>query len=111
MNVHSYPHIKFSPPILPIAIPKVTNMTLSAQWTMTNTDNVVANVAWDLFADPDPDTAGIDSQAHYEIMIWMAKYGGALPIGNQNGLCLDDPVKIGSLSLYVLSLFEALSSC
>ena len=40
-----------------------------------------ANVALDLFADLDPNAAQNETQASYEIMVWLASFGGAEPIG------------------------------
>ena len=40
-----------------------------------------ANVALDLFADLDPNAAQSEIQANYEIMIWLASFGGVEPIG------------------------------
>jgi hypothetical protein len=48
-----------------------------------------ANVALDLFADLDPNAAQSEIQASYEIMVWLASFGGALPIGySRNSGCL-----------------------
>ena len=40
-----------------------------------------ANVALDLFADLDPNAAQNETHAGYEIMVWLASFGGAEPIG------------------------------
>jgi len=40
-----------------------------------------ANVALDLFADLDPIAAQSEIQASYEIMVWLASFGDAEPIG------------------------------
>ena len=40
-----------------------------------------ANVALDLFADLDPNDAQNETQASYEIMVWLASFGGSKPIG------------------------------
>lgn len=56
------------------------------------------NVAIDMFADPDPGNAQNATLAQYEIMIWLARFGNAEPIGYS-----DLPVmvqQIGDYNLY-----------
>ena len=52
-----------------------------------------ANVALDLFADLDPDAAQSEIRASYEIMVWLASFGGVEPIGYSR--------KSGCLTQYV----------
>lgn len=72
-------------------------LTLSAQWAMgpgskprpvPSLDlpglaylNVSANVAFDIFADRNPDNAQQETEAETEIMIWLAKIGKSQPLG------------------------------
>jgi hypothetical protein len=41
----------------------------------------MANVAIDLFADPDPSVAVVEAKAAYEIMVWIALIGDPKPLG------------------------------
>lgn len=67
----------------PNAVAKYTPGTLSSlssmqsawSWDYTGTDNMVANVAYDLFTSSTP-TGTYEN----EIMIWLAEYGGVKPI-------------------------------
>lgn len=43
-------------------------------WSYTGT-NMVANVAYDLFTSSSP-----TGKYEYEIMVWLAQYGGVKPI-------------------------------
>ncbi|KAJ5159601.1 xyloglucan-specific endo-beta-1-4-glucanase A [Penicillium canariense] len=50
-------------------------------WTYTG-ENIVGDVSYDAFVSSQPST----SASHdYEIMIWLASYGGAEPIGYGSG--------------------------
>ncbi|KAL2156604.1 hypothetical protein VTH82DRAFT_1349 [Thermothelomyces myriococcoides] len=96
-SVHSYPHVKFSDPALPVPLSNLSALTLSAQWAMgpgskprpvPSLDlpglaylNVSANVAFDIFADRNPDNAQQETEAETEIMIWLAKIGKSQPLG------------------------------
>ncbi|KAI5800742.1 concanavalin A-like lectin/glucanase domain-containing protein [Pyronema domesticum] len=54
--------------------------SIPSSWTYSySASNIVANVAYDIFLDT---TSGSSTSA-YEIMVWLAAYGGAGPIGSQ----------------------------
>jgi xyloglucan-specific endo-beta-1,4-glucanase len=80
---------------MPISIPNTTSLELSAVWSVTATDadlnsantGMVADISWDIFADPDPVKAQSDINSAYEIMIWLGHYGGAAPIGWDGNQC------------------------
>lgn len=91
-SVHSYPHVSFHSSTLPLPFSNVSSLTVRGAWNIfpaSSTGNgpvpgsldVRANVALDLFADLDPNAAQSEIQASYEIMIWLATFGGAEPIG------------------------------
>ncbi|KAK5657238.1 hypothetical protein OQA88_3297 [Cercophora sp. LCS_1] len=63
-------------------ISSISSMPTSVSWNY-NTENIRANVAYDLFtaADPDHPHHGGD----YELMIWLARYGNVYPIGQSTG--------------------------
>jgi hypothetical protein len=102
ITVHSYPHIRYQPTNLPVPIGGLNNLTLSGTWDLfasnkdldSSTAGMVANVAWDMFADEDQGTSMIDSQARWEVMIWMGRYGNPAPIGSPN--CLANTVTVGN---------------
>ncbi|KAF2664659.1 concanavalin A-like lectin/glucanase [Microthyrium microscopicum] len=108
--VHSYPHVKFQPKLLPIVISDISAVTLSASWSISapakdldsRITGMVSNVAWDMFADEDPAAAQVDASAKYEVMVWVGRYGDPKPIGFSSGLCQNQTVTVGdtSFSLY-----------
>jgi xyloglucan-specific endo-beta-1,4-glucanase len=52
---------------------------------MSSSANLMANVALDMFADNNTTAAQSAQQASYEIMIWLATFGGSTPLGYANG--------------------------
>ncbi|KAK1751094.1 glycoside hydrolase family 12 protein [Echria macrotheca] len=63
-------------------ISQISSMSTSVSWNY-NSDNVRANVAYDIFtaSDPNHDTSSGD----YELMIWLARLGNVYPIGQSVG--------------------------
>ncbi|KAL2760992.1 glycoside hydrolase family 12 protein [Sodiomyces alcalophilus JCM 7366] len=55
----------------------VVSLPVEVEWAY-DTDRIRANVAFDFFTDPDRDHA--NSSGEYEVMIWLACYGGVWPI-------------------------------
>jgi hypothetical protein len=55
------------------------------------------NVALDLFVDPDPSLAQNETNAGYEIMVWLGAFGNPYPIGYSNGLNLNQTIDNESL--------------
>jgi hypothetical protein len=45
----------------------------------------MANVALDMFGDRNTTAARSEQEAAYEIMIWLATFGGSTPLGYSNG--------------------------
>ncbi|KAK3332351.1 concanavalin A-like lectin/glucanase domain-containing protein [Cercophora scortea] len=96
-SVHSYPHVKFTSPALPVTLSNISALLLSVKWSMgpgstprpaLNVDSTgladrdtVANVAFDIFADRNTANAQNETTAETEIMIWLGKYGSAKPLG------------------------------
>jgi hypothetical protein len=120
LSVHSYPYVRLGSPLLPIQFQNVTSFDLSATWAMglgNNTvttldsdglarDKVVANVAYDIWADADHVRAGNDTSALIEIMIWIGNFGDANPLGyGQNSSCWKQ--KLGNDELYVVRPLSA----
>ena len=97
-SVHSFPHIKLGSTSLPIKLRDISSLSVSAQWAMGagskdvgNLDKeglarlqATANVAYDIWADPDPTKAASDTTASIEIMIWLGSFGAAQPLGFSN---------------------------
>jgi hypothetical protein len=86
--VHSFPHVKVQSDYLPILASDVTNFTLSAKWSLSDSPGAITNIAWDIFADIDRSAAMVEVQAKYEIMLWLGSVGGPQPLGFQSGPCL-----------------------
>ncbi len=93
--VHAYPNVNLNSSVLPIPLKNVGSCTMDAKWSLapgsepqdeTDVDalarvNAVANVALDLFVDPDPEAATSTTRPKYEIMVWFGNYGGKGPLG------------------------------
>jgi len=47
-------------------------------------DGLVANVAFDMFADPDAAACQSETTAQTEIMIWVGRIGGPQPVGSED---------------------------
>jgi len=63
-------------------ISSIGSMQTSVSWSY-NTNNVRANVAYDVFTASDPNHS--TSSGDYELMIWLAKIGDIYPIGSSVG--------------------------
>ncbi|KAK0612245.1 concanavalin A-like lectin/glucanase domain-containing protein, partial [Immersiella caudata] len=95
--VKSYPHVKLGSPVLPLPLANISTLALNVNWSLgTNASvpgapldvplltkqlNTINNVAFDIWADPDPVRAANESQASIEIMIWLAVLGHVNPLG------------------------------
>ena len=94
-SVHSFPHIKFGSAHFPVQFQNVSSIHLSGNWSMTPGSStatsldtnglkglkVISNVAYDIWADVDPEKATSDTKASIEIMIWLTTIGAAAPLG------------------------------
>ena len=97
-SVHSYPRVSFASEQLPVPLSNISSLTLNAQWSYSPGQDAtssarlidaggldeldtVANIAFDLFADPDSDKALSATTAATEIMIWIGTVGNPWPIG------------------------------
>lgn len=111
-HVHTYPNIELlASSILPLQLQNLTSLTIDAQWSyeggepLTGRNNFKAlgkvatraNVALDMFFDADPVKASSTVTPAYEMMVWLASFGGVNPIGYSNGSVTSK--KIGSLNL------------
>ncbi|KAI9887880.1 MAG: hypothetical protein M1823_000268 [Watsoniomyces obsoletus] len=97
--VHAYPNVRLNDHRLPLALKGIRSLDVDVTWSMEagaygqtsggdqglNEAGAVTNVAFDLFLDPDPAKATSTTIPKYEIMIWMGRYGGVLPIGWNGG--------------------------
>jgi len=112
-SVHSYPHVSFHSSALPLPFSNVSSLNIRGAWDMfpasstgkgsgsgsgSGSLDLRANVALDLFADLDPIAAQSEIQAGYEVMIWLASFGGVEPIGySHKSGCLTQ--QIGNIPL------------
>jgi len=101
LSVHSYPHVKLAAASLPLLFSNISELRLSAKWSMgpgssplpaLEVDSrgledigATANVAFDIFADRMPANAGKAITAETEIMIWLGRFGSAFPLGFSAG--------------------------
>ncbi|KAK3395153.1 glycoside hydrolase family 12 protein [Podospora didyma] len=63
-------------------ISQISSMQTTTNWSY-NTNNVRANVAYDVFTAADPNH--VNSSGDYELMIWLARLGDIYPIGSSTG--------------------------
>ncbi|KAH9207041.1 concanavalin A-like lectin/glucanase domain-containing protein [Leptodontidium sp. 2 PMI_412] len=88
-SVHSFPNIKLNSVLLPLQLSNLSSLNISASWSMTAASqsktveevDTTANVIIDMFLDPSPVSANSTTLPKYEIMIWLAEFGGKRPIG------------------------------
>ncbi|KAK0718525.1 concanavalin A-like lectin/glucanase domain-containing protein [Lasiosphaeria miniovina] len=96
-SVHSYPHVKLTSPTLPTPLSNISALSLTARWSLGPGSmalpglridasgladmDVSANVAFDIFADRNYASSKNETTAETEIMIWLAKFGSAQPLG------------------------------
>ncbi|KAK0112485.1 hypothetical protein ONS96_001722 [Cadophora gregata f. sp. sojae] len=87
--VHSFPNIKLDSNLLPLQLSSLSSLKIKASWAMAPASssksleaiNAAANVMIDLFLDSNPVSANSTTLPKYEIMIWLADFGGKKPIG------------------------------
>lgn len=100
----------------------LTSLRLAAEWAMSagtirkarvqssatgvdtsglNDLGAVANVAFDMFLDPDATNSTSAIAAQYEMMVWIGKVGDPYPLGydEKNATCYTQ--QLGSYNLWV----------
>lgn len=118
--VHSFPHVTFSSDDLPAPLSNLSGLRLAAAWAMSagtisaarspsarvgldasglSDVGAKANVAFDMFLDPDGDSSRSATDAMYEVMVWIGQVGGPYPLGfdSENATCYTQ--QLGSLNL------------
>jgi xyloglucan-specific endo-beta-1,4-glucanase len=99
-SVHSYPNVQLNSDLLPVELAYLSSLQVRADWTMNSTQDlysshdhpaawipknsqaeIKANVALDLFLDPNPQRANVTTLPLYELMIWFSALPGVAPIG------------------------------
>jgi hypothetical protein len=100
-SVHSFPHAQLKSELLPVQLSHLSSLQIAANWTMNLTDDlsssshdranwaldddsrntIEADVALDLFLDPNPQRANVTKLPVYEIMIWFTAVPDVTPIG------------------------------
>ncbi|PWW72316.1 Glycoside Hydrolase Family 12 protein [Tuber magnatum] len=74
----------------PKTVADIRSIKSTMKYSYNGIDGAVANVAYDIFTAP---IAG-SSSSEYEVMIWLAAYGGAGPISS-TGRSIDTPTIAG----------------
>ncbi|KAK6505727.1 hypothetical protein TWF481_007619 [Arthrobotrys musiformis] len=74
-NVKSYANAALA--FTPKKLSALSTIPTSWTYTYSNTDNMVANVAYDIFT-----SSTSSGTPEYEVMIWLGAYGGAGPISS-----------------------------
>jgi len=116
-RVHSYPHVKLTTPDAgTVPLSNISYLRLSTVWSMgtgssphpagtidesgMSAQDVIANVAFDIFADHDPDNAHYEVKAETEIMIWLGTFGKPYPLGWDDPSCCGNTT-VGGVELQV----------
>ncbi|KAL2130108.1 hypothetical protein VTI74DRAFT_6887 [Chaetomium olivicolor] len=113
-SVHSYPHVKFPDPALPVPLSNISALTLAVQWSMgpgstprpiPSIDasglakfDVSANAAFDIFADRNPSNSQKETEAETEIMVWLGRIGYAQPLGYDGDKECCEKVRVGHVN-------------
>lgn len=109
---------------IPVQLSKIQSLNVDIAWTMgpgdvpvastvqadLDTAYVKANVAFDVFLDPNSKNAGDPTKAGYEFMVWLASYGGTQPLGWATTASPLTHTLNGQL-LYVLLIVNDLPRC
>jgi xyloglucan-specific endo-beta-1,4-glucanase len=62
--------------------------------------DAAADVVVDMFLDPNQETANSTTLPKYEIMVWIAAFGGKKPIGYNSSLTNLPTYSLGGANLY-----------
>ncbi|KAF2748244.1 glycoside hydrolase family 12 protein [Sporormia fimetaria CBS 119925] len=81
-----------------IKVANARRMPTSIQWSY-DTQNMRANVAYDIFTHTDPNH--VNSSGDYELMIWLGRYGGIWPISDTQ----DRPIAKVNIAGYQWDLY------
>ena len=92
-DVHSYSCAKLNSDSLPMPLSAAESLSVDIDWLMSmsgssngkTSSSVIANVAFDMFADADISKAANSTAAAFEIMIWLGSRGAPYPIGYNLG--------------------------
>ncbi|KAF3008626.1 hypothetical protein E8E13_008322 [Curvularia kusanoi] len=79
-------------------IANIKTMSTQIDWNYNTTNNVRANVAYDIFTAQDPNH--VNSSGDYELMIWLGRLGGVWPI-SQSG----SPIATVTIAGYNFDLY------
>lgn len=107
-SVHSFPNIKLNSNLLPLQLANLSALNITASWSMTATSksksldeiDVSANIIVDMFLDSSPISANSTTLPKYEVMIWMAEFGGKRPIGFSSSIKNPPKLSLNSTNLY-----------
>jgi len=96
-DVKSYANAAYK--FTPKTIGSITSIPTTWDWSYTGSD-IVADVSYDMFAD----TTSGSSTSQFEIMVWLAAYGGAGPISSTGSA--DETVTIGGVDFKLYDGFN-----
>ncbi|KUI57551.1 Endoglucanase cel12A [Cytospora mali] len=122
-SVHSYPHVTFSSGALPESLSNISALRLAADWAYSpgsistandpsrrvgldasglNDVGAIANIAFDMFMDPDEANATSATAAKFEMMIWIGQIGQPHPLGfdSENATCYTQQLGSFNFTLY-----------
>jgi len=99
-NVKSYSHSDLI--FTPKTIASISSIPSTFTWSYSGTSNVVADVSYDMFTS----STAADTTNDYEVMIWLASYGGAGPLSATGG---SSPIATPTIAGYSWKLFYGLN--
>ena len=102
-SVHAYPNANLSSSLLPLRLTNLSSLDVDLEWSYKKADSgkladgaLTANVAMDLFLDPDPSKAKSGGEASFEVMVWVGDFGQH-PIGFSGGVQAERKLHSGNL--------------
>jgi hypothetical protein len=107
-SVHAFPNINLNSDLLPLQLSNLSALNASVSWFMTPSENpsgsldtidAAADVVFDMFLDPDQATANSTTLPKYEIMVWIAAFGGKKPIGYNSSITNAPMYNLGGTNL------------
>jgi hypothetical protein len=94
--VHAFPNIQVDTDVLPAIVNSISKVDIDIEWSYgvgnettkasssadLTADKLNTNVAFDMFIDSDKTAAQNPAKAKFELMVWLAAFGGSTqPIG------------------------------
>jgi hypothetical protein len=95
--------------LLPISLSNLSALNIEVSWSITASADAgedlaaidaTADVVVDMFLDLNPVRANSTTLPQYEVMVWMATFGGKTPIGFNSSIGKPPSYSVGGTELY-----------